>query len=212
MKKFTDYRLDMHHRSTEYVAKFIKDRWTSADMFIDSSSFNFLVKDEIVATMPGMKFIRLIRPLPQWIESFLKMLSYYSNIFRQSQTTPPLWMSRYGCIYAPSFLWETVDSIAAGCLGPKELLLIDEFSNSWRNYNLKLFQDNDSVTYLDLCTSTLSASLPQLASFTQLPLSRLSLNTHVNKARVYGPYLPGSIYETLSAINDATFAEIAMPC
>ena len=169
--------------------KYLANRYRNDSLWIDCSSFNFLVILELISGFPDMKYIALYRELSPWLNSFLKMLLYY---FKHYDHQLPAWMSNYGSFYSPHFSSQRFLNIFNNIVGDAEFAMLSDFCQVWLDTNLRIRSSlpRDRTFFLD--TKAISFSLPSIEFFFGLKPASLSSSSHVNMARIPGNILPAS--------------------
>ena len=154
---------------------------------IDCASYNWLIAEEIIGLYPNIRYICLRRDIPSWLNSFVKMLHYYHDLFSRQGRSMPDWMTDYGLRFAQSFNWKTISSLALGNAGEKEAKLITELCLSWKSFDRLLFNYADKPNFLIVDTNQISFSLNTIQDFLGITLdSRDKTVSHVNKAKLPG--------------------------
>ena len=180
--------------------KYLESRYRNDSLWIDCSSFNFLIIPELVSGFPDMKFIALYRELSPWLNSFFKMLSYYFKVFDNQL---PTWMTEYGKFYSSHFSPHRFLNILNNIVGEAEIAMMTDFCQVWLDTNLRIRRSlpNDRTFFLD--TKAISFSLPSIEIFFNLEPATLSSSSHVNKARIPGDILPISIFPVVKEFQNS---------
>jgi hypothetical protein len=196
VRLFSDYQRKPELKSS--VEDYLRRRWSSSKLEVDSASFHFMVIAELIRLFPDMKFICLYRDLGSWLNSFVKMLFYH---FSHLRPQIPEWMTGYGWVYSTRFTWAGIERSFHGHNDEETLALLAELSSFWLKRTSGFFSDLPEGRSIFISTADLSRSVEALERFSELSTGSLKNETHRNAARLSGYVLPRGIDETLRSVQ-----------
>ena len=170
---------------------------------IDCASYNWLIVDELISLHPCTRFICLYRELGPWINSFVKMLSYYYSLFSSQGDEMPSWMTEYGFRFAPNFDWSTIHDLARGGFNSKGLALLEDLCDTWFDFSSKILSYSHLPDLILMRTNHISYNIADMERFLGIRLDPIDYScSHFNKAKVPG-WVLSEKYESIIKANQA---------
>jgi len=180
------------------VDPFILKRYLNDELIVDAASFNFMITDRLNSLYPNTKYLILRRELESWANSFIKMLYYYSNKFKQKHVNMPEWMTEYGYVYSPVFNWQTIDDIYEQKINQNVVCLLKDLASIWHEFST--FKMNSSNHVLELETHSLSSNIGKIVEFLEINYDTSLVQTHHNKAKLSGNIINQNYKEILYSL------------